>query len=175
MHDRGKARDDHDRTASNPPSGRPILTSVLLAPSRTQPARHACKSPLHPCCTATRPRRRLVGSRRPRRFVACRGPAGRRVGHQGRAVPSSDSDATLRCLQPRLDLAGAARNSISSERRIARGRHRCREAAAAEGRRTGAGRALHGHRGRQQGDARVTRHRAALQAGDDGGGDSSPA
>ena len=102
----------------------------------------------------------------PRRFVACRGPAGRRVGHQGRAVPSSDSDATLRCLQPRLDLAGAARNSISSERRIARGRHRCREAAAAEGRRSCAGRALRGHRGRQQGDARVTRHRAALQAGD---------
>ena len=54
----------------------------------------------------------------PRRFVACRGPAGRPVGHQGRAAPSSDSDATLRCLQPGLDLAGAARNSISSERRI---------------------------------------------------------
>ena len=41
------------------------MTPVLLAPSCTQPARHACKSPLHPCCTATRPRRRLVGSRRP--------------------------------------------------------------------------------------------------------------
>ena len=42
-----------------------FFTPVLLAPSCTQSARHACKSPLHPCCTATRPRRRLVGSRRP--------------------------------------------------------------------------------------------------------------